>query len=157
MRVNQNNIAMILATWFYSGKSPKAPGTAGSFFSLLLAYPLVFGGATAIFLGAIVVFLIGWWATAVALKSAPKHDPGYIVIDETVGQVLAFLFVAPLVVQMPWLLLVGFGLFRFFDIVKVWPASFFDKRVPNAFGVMMDDVVAGLYAALALYLITVIF
>ncbi len=155
--LDRNRLALLLATWFYSGKSPKAPGTVGSFCSLLLAYPLVWGGSIGVVFGTLSVFFIGWWATAVALKSAPKHDPGYIVIDETAGQVLTFLFVAPLVVQMPLLLFVGFGLFRFFDIVKVWPASFFDKRVPNAFGVMMDDVVAGLYAAVALYLITVIF
>jgi len=50
-----------------------------------------------------------------------------------------------------WSILLGFILFRFFDIIKLWPASFFDGRVKNAFGVMMDDVIAGLYGAVILY------
>ncbi len=156
-QILNNRVALCLATWFGSGKSPVVPGTVGSFCSLPLAYAVSFGGAVGVLLGALLVFFIGWRATGVALKTAPKHDPGYIVIDETVGQVLTFFCVAQMGVLSPLIMFWGFVLFRFFDIVKIWPASFFDRHVSNAFGVMMDDVVAGLYAALALYGLTFIF
>jgi phosphatidylglycerophosphatase A len=96
------------------------------------------------------LFLIGWWATNVILVSQKKNDPGFVVIDETVGQTLTFVLVASL--GFSWYTLIcGFALFRFFDIVKIWPASYFDKSVHNAFGVLMDDVIAGIYAAIVLY------
>lgn len=143
-------IGWILATWFGSGLSPKAPGTVGSFCSLPLVLFGIYGGLNT-FLGVVLVlFFIGLWATNIVLKTQQEHDPGFIVIDETVGQSLTFLLALPLGFGI-WGILLGFLLFRFFDIVKLWPASFFDGRVRNAFGVMMDDVIAGLYAAVVLY------
>jgi len=143
------SIAWILATWFGSGCSPKAPGTVGSFFSLPLMWIGLKYGTNLFVCMAIILFFVGCWATGVVLKSQKDTDPGFVVIDETVGQMLTF----ALVINMPmsWYVpLLGFALFRFFDIVKLWPASFFDKFVHNAFGVMMDDVIAGIYAALVL-------
>ena len=81
-----------------------------------------------------------------------EHDPGFVVIDEVVGQSLTFVFVSTVMPSL-WMFLIGFVAFRFFDIVKVWPACYFDKKVQNASGVMLDDVVAGLYASLVLLLI----
>ena len=84
------------------------------------------------------------------LRTQSSSDPGFVVIDETVGQTLTFIFVAGM--DFSWVMvLLGFALFRFFDIVKIWPASYFDSSVHNAFGVMMDDVIAGLYAGIVLY------
>lgn len=151
MKKEMQQVTDIIATWFFSGKSPKAPGTAGSFCTLplvILLYSLGFWGI----LGAsILLFLIGWWATDCILKVQENQDPAFVVIDEVVGQTLAFLIVSVFYPLSWWMLLIGFALFRFFDIVKVWPASFFDKKVHSAFGVMMDDVVAGIYAALVLF------
>ena len=143
-------ISYLLATWFGSGLSPKAPGTMGSFCSLPLVWLASFYGFWGVLIASVLIFFVGWYTTDVVLKTQKKHDPGYVVIDETVGQTLTFLWVAT--TGMSWYIyLIGFGLFRFFDIVKIWPASYFDKKVENAFGVMTDDVVAGLYASLVLF------
>ena len=143
-------LGWIFATWFGSGLSPKAPGTVGSFCSLPLVLLGIYGGLESLLGIVLVLFFVGWWATSVVLKTQKDYDPGFIVIDETVGQSLTFLLALPLGLNV-WGVLLGFLLFRFFDIVKLWPASFFDGRVHNAFGVMMDDVIAGLYASLVLY------
>ena len=146
----RETIAWILATWFGSGCAPKAPGTVGSFCSLPLVLIGIWAGPFALLTAVVALFLIGWWSVRVVLKTQACQDPGFVVIDETVGQSLTFVLVASS--SIPWYILVcGFILFRFFDIVKFWPASFFDRSVHGAFGVMMDDVIAGLYAAAVLY------
>jgi len=145
-----DTLAWILATWFGSGCSPKAPGTVGSLCSLPLVLFGIYGGVGTLLGVVCILFLIGCWATAIVLKSQKSQDPGFVVIDETVGQSLTFLLAIPFGLT-GWSILFGFLLFRFFDIVKIWPASFFDSRVHNAFGVMMDDVIAGIYAAIVLY------
>lgn len=153
MREKNNKLAWLIATFFYSGKSKIAPGTVGSFCSLplvLLLYPL---GWSALWVGTVFVYLVGLWATYNVLKSSENKDPGFVVIDETAGQVMTFLFVAAFA-PFSWMnLFLGFALFRLFDIVKIWPCSFFDKKIVGAFGVMSDDVFAGFYAAISLLLI----
>ncbi len=153
MREKNNKLAWLIATFFYSGKSKIAPGTVGSFCSLplvLLLYPL---GWSALWVGTVFVYLVGLWATYNVLKSSENKDPGFVVIDETAGQVMTFLFVAAFA-PFSWMnLFLGFALFRLFDIVKIWPCSFFDKKIIGAFGVMSDDVFAGFYAAISLLLI----
>lgn len=91
---------------------------------------------------AVVVFLVGWWC-AHRMIADQDLDPGWVVVDEVAGVCIA-LVVAPHTVL--WFA-VGFALFRFFDIVKPWPVSWADQRVGGALGVMLDDVLAGLYAA----------
>ena len=146
----RDKFAWLIATWFGSGFAKKAPGTIGSLCSLPLAFIGYFCGVKALLGTALILFLLGWWATKIVLSSQEKSDPGFVVIDETVGQTLTFVLVASL--GFSWYTLIcGFALFRFFDIVKIWPASYFDKSVHNAFGVMMDDVIAGIYAAIVLY------
>ena len=149
----QEKLAWIMATWFGSGLSPKAPGTVGSLCSVPLAFIGFYCGTTAFFFTICTLFLIGWWATRIVLRTQKQSDPGFVVIDETIGQSLTF----ALVVGGPCsltVLIAGFLLFRLFDITKVWPASFFDRRVHTALGVMMDDVIAGLYAGVILYGLT---
>lgn len=152
-RTLSETIAWLLATWWGSGCTSKAPGTVGSLCSVPLVLLAVWFGLP-VFLGAtIMLFFAGWWATHIVLKTQNRQDPGFVVIDETIGQSVTFLLVAATPIS--WYTVVcGFALFRFFDIVKIWPASFFDKSVHNAFGVMMDDVVAGVYAAVVLYGLT---
>lgn len=146
-------MAWLLATWWGSGCTSKAPGTIGSLCSVPLLL-LVIGFGLPVFLGTIIIlFFVGWWATSVVLKTQDRHDPGFVVIDETIGQSITFLLVAAGPISW-YTIICGFALFRFFDIVKVWPASFFDKSVHSAFGVMMDDVIAGVYAAVVLYGLT---
>ena len=132
-------------TWFGAGFSYHAPGTIGSLNALPMAAGIAyFAGGRALWLAAIVPFVLGMIYTPRYLRTAPDSaDPQWIVIDEVVGLWIT-LAVVPL--NIIWYLL-GFGLFRLFDIYKPWPVSWADRRVPGALGIMLDDVLAGLYAA----------
>ncbi len=145
----------LLATFFGVGFAPAAPGTAGSLAALPLAFLLAYYfGTWGIVIGAAAAFFIGVIATHEVLKTS-KHDPSFVVIDEVAGQLLTFALVAD-ALQFDgdsWLLyLLGFMLFRLFDITKPQPAGWADRKLLNAWGVMLDDIFAGIYAALILYL-----
>jgi phosphatidylglycerophosphatase A len=103
----------------------------------------------------VAVFLIGWWATYRATLGSQDHDPSEIVIDEVAGQWIALLVVSygawnagldPLRLYPGWI--AGFLLFRLFDITKPWLVGWADRR-GDALGVMLDDVIAGIFAAIA--------
>lgn len=153
MKKQKNILAQITATWFFSGKSPVAPGTVGSFCTLpfvYILYPLGFWG---ILTGTLITFFIGIPAIETVLKKTTSKDPGFVVIDEVAGQTATFLLATLICPELKlWHLLLGFALFRLFDIIKIWPASYFDSKVHSPFGVMMDDIIAGLYASILLYL-----
>jgi len=142
--------ALLLGTGLGVGFFPVAPGTAAT---LLPAVPLAWWlgekGLGAALLGAGVLFLTGWWASAVCERSFQRRDPPQVVIDEVVGFLVA---VAGLDPRWP-VLLAGFFLFRAADILKPWPARLIDRRVPGGLGIMLDDLVAGLYARAALELV----
>ena len=132
----------LLATWFGIGLAPVAPGSWASLSTLPIAWivhqwlgPLWLLGAAAL------LFFAGWWASAMLLEKFGRDDPGEIVVDEVAGQMLT-LAAAPLDL---WYFAAGFVLFRLADIVKPWPVSWADRR-KDGFGVMFDDVLAGLYA-----------
>lgn len=143
-------LALIIATYFGLGLSPKAPGTVGSVGTIPLAFVLAyFFGIYGIIVAAIPIAIIGIYATDVLIRDQEEKDPGKVVVDEVVGQLLAFVFVADALKGNSedwWLYLVGLTAFRFFDICKMGPVKWFDSKVKNAFGVMMDDVCAGLMA-----------
>jgi phosphatidylglycerophosphatase A len=153
-------VAYVIATWFGAGYCPLASGTAGSLaalpFAFLTAY---FGGASAIALIALLVYVVGTLATREVLKyTAP--DPSLVVIDEVLGQFITLIPVANTLIENVrdwWLYVAAFLLFRFFDILKPWPANYFDSKVINAHGVMLDDVFAGIYAAVVLWGLKCIF
>lgn len=138
-----------IACGFGSGLSPIAPGTVGSAAALLpwlclreLAWPWYA-------LALVVAFAIGVWASNIAIPRLRIADPGSIVWDEFVGQWIAL---APLLwfgYDWRWVL-GGFALFRLFDVWKPWPVSWADRNVKGGLGVMLDDALAGLLAALAL-------
>lgn len=135
-----------LALGFGSGLVPKAPGTMGTvmaipFFLLLQQLPL--WGYLLVLLGA---FLLGIWLCGVTARNLGVHDHPGIVWDEFVGYWLT-MTAAPA----GWLwVLLGFCLFRIFDIAKPWPIRQVDRRVGGGFGIMFDDVLAGVYAWLVL-------
>jgi phosphatidylglycerophosphatase A len=140
-----------IACGFGSGLIPVAPGTAGSLAALLpwlalreLPWPYHFAALA-------LAFALGVWACNWAVRVLKIADPGAVVWDEFVGQWLAL--VPLLFMPRSWLwILCGFILFRIFDIAKPWPVSWADRRVSGGLGVMLDDAVAGAYAALALLL-----
>ncbi len=152
-----NKTAEIIATYFGLGLSPKAPGTVGSLGTLPLAFVLAYyTGIYGIIVAAIICFVAGTLATDVIIRGQEEKDPGKVVIDEVVGQLLAFSFVCDYLYQNLgnwWIYLAGFAAFRFFDICKMGPVKWFDSKMKNAYGVMMDDVCAGLMASFTLWLL----
>ncbi|MCA3368559.1 MAG: phosphatidylglycerophosphatase A [Roseomonas sp.] len=139
------NLPLLVATVGGIGRLKPAPGTWGS----LVVLPAALLGPLAALLLALLVTLIGFYAVREVLRDTPNQDPGWIVVDEAAGMLIAL---AGLSVDASlWGVLIAFGLFRIFDILKPWPVSWADQQ-KGAFGVMLDDVIAGVLAALALIL-----
>jgi phosphatidylglycerophosphatase A len=160
-------LAVIVATGGGAGFAPIAPGTWGSLVGLLITYGLIaaFKSNVALLQNLLIVvsvFLawIGIWAGTRAESVFGKKDSGQIVIDEVCGQVIAFVFIAPFLAGLGerwrWWMIPGFLLFRAFDIFKPFPINGL-QSLTGGVGVMMDDVIAGIYAAallsLALYFV----
>jgi len=122
---------------------PTAPGSWGSLVALPLAWVIaVFWGILGLGIAAATAFLVGWWAAATIARASAVEDPGAIVIDEVAGQWLVLVAVPPAL--LPYAL--AFLLFRIFDIWKPWPARWAEQRVRGGLGIMLDDVVAAVYA-----------
>jgi len=142
--------ATLLATWFGCGYSPKAPGTAGSLAALLIAIALRhYLGFTALdfLLLAAILFLPAVWAAGVTERASGLKDPQFVVVDEVVGQWIALAGAASL----NWKsFLAAFALFRLFDIWKPPPVRQLES-LPGGWGINLDDVMAGVYAALVLW------
>jgi len=140
---------MAIATGFGVGTLPRAPGTWGS----LLALPLhallsrLAPGHHAMALA--MIFLVAVLSAGAAEKILDRKDPGVVVIDEVMGMLITLIAVPAN--ALAWLL--GFGLFRFFDILKPWPIRSIDQRLNGGLGIVLDDVMAGLYALAALQLL----
>ncbi len=144
-----DKLIVALATGLYSGKIPFAPGTWGSAFALI---PWYFCRGLSLANYAIVLavlFVVGALAAGSAEKIFDKPDPGCIVIDEVLGMFIA-LALAP---NHPAAWVLGFVLFRIFDVLKPFPVSWFDTHLHGGIGIMMDDVMAGIYALICLQLI----
>lgn len=138
-----------LATWFGSGLAKKAPGTWGTLASLPFAYGLMLAGGPLLLLGAVVViFFVGIWAAGKYAATLGASDPSEVVIDEVAAMWLT-LMAAPMT-PLGWLM--AFGLFRLFDIAKPWPVSLADRKLKGGFGIMADDILAAIYAMIALVL-----
>lgn len=143
----------LVVTWGGVGLSPVAPGTAGSLAALPFAFGIAWFGAPWMLVpAAAVVFLIGWWASEHYCRRARAKDPGLIVIDEVAAQWLTLAVAPPEAV--PYL--VGFVLFRIFDMLKPWPVSWADRRIGGGFGVMIDDIAAAGYSTALLWLFVTI-
>ncbi len=140
--------ASLLATWFGSGLLPKAPGTWGSLAALPFAYAIAtLAGPWGLLAAAGMITLVGLWAASVYAAHSEQEDPRQVVIDEVAGQWLALV---PAALDLR-LYVVAFLAFRFFDIVKVWPARLIDRKLKGGWGIMLDDLVAGAYAAALTY------
>ena len=157
-------INFLFVTLFGIGKISKIPGSIASLVTtvfLFFLFNVVNISANIILASIVVIFFISLWSVSIFIKSLDNKDPNEVVIDEFIGQsipiclyeiahegtketsqVLTFYFII-------------FILFRIFDIVKPYPVSYYDKNFKNSFGVVMDDVCAGLYvvAVLVLYMV----
>lgn len=136
-----------MATFFYLGKSPKAPGTVGSvgalvFIPLMLWLPPIFQMLAVLSLVGLSVFV-----SEAYHKQTQKSDPSEVVIDEVAG-----MWVALCLVPITWkIVLVAFVLFRLLDILKPFPIGYLDKKVKGGLGIVLDDVVAGLLVNIFLH------
>lgn len=153
----------LIATWFYSGNLRPAPGTWGSLAALPFGWLIYTAtGPFGFVLATALVFALGLWATRVETAGKTDHDPSEIVVDEVVGQWIALLPVAfgaaragaDVLALWPGIL-AGFLLFRLFDIWKPGPVGWADRR-GDAMGVMLDDVIAGVLAAVGVGLLAAI-
>lgn len=139
------NLWSFIASGFGSGLAPKAPGTFGSLAGLIIGCLLLeFGGHTALFSGLVIATLVGTYA--IGRLPEATQDPGWIVIDEIAGQMLPLLVLSKVTL---WGALAAFLLFRLFDIVKLGPVGWADKR-KDEYGIMGDDLIAGLLALMVM-------
>ena len=149
----------LFVTMFGLGKIPKIPGTFGSLATIIILYTffhILNFSSNLILIVLIIIFVFSFSAISIHIKNNEDKDPKEVIIDEFIGQSIpiylyeishgtekssheAIIFYS-----------ICFILFRFFDIAKPFPVSFFDKNFKNSFGVIMDDVCAGLYVVLSL-------
>ena len=152
-------INTLFVTMFGLGKLPKIPGTFGSLATIIILYiffHILNLSSIVILIILTIIFILSFLAVSIHIKDKEKKDPKEVIIDEFIGQSIpiylyeishgttksaddAIIFYG-----------VCFVLFRFFDIIKPFPVSYFDKNFKNSFGVIMDDVCAGFYVVLSL-------
>jgi phosphatidylglycerophosphatase A len=137
---------MAVATGCYTGYLPKAPGTWGSLLALPIHLALVQLPRDFYFMSLGGILLLAVWTAGSAEKILDRADPAEVTIDEIAGMLITFIG-AP---NHPLAWLAGFALFRFFDILKPWPVNFFDQRFHGGLGIVLDDVMAGIYALICL-------
>jgi phosphatidylglycerophosphatase A len=153
-------MSKIIATFFYVGHIRPAPGTWGSLAALPFAWLIItYSGLYGLIFACGAAYALGLWATRLETAGKQNHDPSEIVIDEVVGQWIALLPIASIVASRDlnalalwpgWI--AAFALFRLFDITKPWLVGWADKR-DDATGVMLDDVIAGIFAGVCVVII----
>jgi phosphatidylglycerophosphatase A len=154
--MTKSKTAWLFATWYGCGYSPFAPGTVGSLAAILIAWPLArvgFGPWHFLVLTLVLLYPAIYAAGVVAAESdadkSGKHDPQVIVVDEVLGQWITLAGA----VRFDWFTLaLAFGLFRLFDIWKPFPIRRIEA-IPGGAGIILDDILAGVYAALVLFLV----
>jgi phosphatidylglycerophosphatase A len=138
---------IVFATWWGTGYSPFASGTVGTLAAIPLYCLLARLPLPAYLLALLPLTVFSCWVSDRAEEIFNEKDSGKIVIDEVVGYLVTMTGVT-----LSWKgAVLGFFLFRFFDILKVPPANFIDRHLKNGCGVVLDDVVAGVYACVALH------
>jgi phosphatidylglycerophosphatase A len=139
---------LFLAFGFGSGLAKKAPGTLGTLAAVPVYWAFAQTGIIAYSLLTVAVMISGIWICGLAAKKLGEHDFGGIVWDEIAGYLIT-MWLVPFSWQA---MVVGFLLFRVFDVIKPWPIKWVDQRVEGGFGIMLDDVLAGVFAGFLLLL-----
>lgn len=139
---NYNKVSHVLATCFGVGSIPFAPGTWGSLFAILLIYNIAFLQEWIILATVLIVAFSCW--VCIEIYKETKSDSSEIVIDEFSGMFVACMFINHDFISFVF----AFLFFRFFDIVKPWPISWVDKNIKNGPGILIDDLLAGLFAGI---------
>ena len=138
-----------MATGFGSGLVPFAPGTAGTLVGILIYLALSRLSWTFYLVVVVTITLLACYVSREAERMFEEKDPPRVVIDEIIGFQWSMFLISPTVLHV----FAGFILFRFFDILKVFPAGYFQRSLPGGWGIVMDDVVAGMYSNIALLLL----
>ena len=141
-------IHYIIATGFGCGYSPTAPGTAGTILALVIGYFLIGGNLPWLIAATLLFTIIGTISADFVEKNSGNHDPSIVVVDEIAGMLLG-LWAVP-VEPIPYL--VAFGFFRLFDVTKLFPIDNL-QRLPGGWGIMFDDIGAGIYTLAAMHLL----
>jgi phosphatidylglycerophosphatase A len=143
VRPVSNRLAWTIATWFGCGLVPRAPGTVGSLGAIPLYLLVAPAGRLAVGTAAVAIAAIGVWASSVVARDLGKEDPQIVVVDEVAGMLVTMLPVA----HPSWVTVtIGFALFRLLDVTKPWPVRRFES-LPGGWGIVMDDVAAGVLGA----------
>jgi phosphatidylglycerophosphatase A len=147
-RPSLKRLDVLFLSFFGVGYLPVAPGTWGTLATLPFLYTIGrFNPPFFLFIPFIfIVTIISSFVAESVQKNLELHDPQFIVIDEVLGMTVAWLFIQ--LHNLSHLMLL-FILFRLFDIIKFWPATYFDKKVQHGAGTILDDIVSGIYAGLA--------
>ena len=145
---NYNKVSHVFATCFGVGSIPFAPGTWGSLFAVLLIYNIDFLQEW-IILATVLTVALSWWV-CVEVHKDTKSDSSEIVIDEFAGMFVACMFIYHDFISLAF----AFLFFRFFDIVKPWPISWADKNIKNGLGILIDDLLAGLFTSILMLAIS---
>jgi phosphatidylglycerophosphatase A len=144
--------ALIISSWFGSGLAPLLPGTFGSLAGLPFVIVLSYLGAVYSGIFILIIIPLAIWASDVSERLLGRDDPPEVVIDEVAG-----LFLTVFLMPLSWLnIILGFLLFRVFDIFKPFPIGFIDRNVKGGLGIVLDDILAGIYANICLRLITLL-
>lgn len=145
---SESKLARLIASFFYTGFAPVAPGTFGSLAAFVFYFPLLYLNSRLIYIATVVVISgIGIWAAGRAEKDSRIVDPSFVVIDEVAGQLIT-LFLVPF----SWINVVAaFLLFRILDIIKPFPGRR-AEHLPGGWGIMTDDIIAGVYGCLLIHL-----
>jgi phosphatidylglycerophosphatase A len=144
----KNGVAKLIATFFYSGLFPVAPGTAGTLAAIPLFYLVSFTPIYFYLTITVLIILVSVWASGVAEEIFGKTDPGQVVADEVCGYLITMILV-PVTLSN---IFMGFLLFRLFDIAKPYPIRKLEK-LPGGWGIVMDDVMAGVYSCVTLHIL----
>ena len=157
-------INILISTFFGNGYISKIPGTFTSLSTLAILYILFevlqFRNLNYILILYSIIFFYSFYAVMDSETEFENKDPRQIVIDEVLGQAMPLILIVYLssknLINIPVEIyyFLSFILFRFFDIVKPFPVSYFDKQHKNFFGIIMDDIMAGLYTMLIIYLVS---
>lgn len=148
----KEKLIKLLATGFGFGYAPRASGTLGSLWGVLFFYLLKDQSRFYLFFLAVAVTAVGIGISGKAEVLFKKKDSGFIVIDEVAGQLITYLFISYSLTN----LILGFIFFRLFDVIKLFPANRAQAKLPGGWGVMMDDVVAGVQAGLVLLILNLV-
>ena len=136
-------------TFFGIGYVPIASGTFGSMAGIILGYIIYLIEFNLFYILIPILFILGIISSNIYEKQTNIKDSSIIVIDEVVGQLISMMFF----MHNNFLVILSFFIFRFFDILKPWPASYIDNKIKGGMGVMLDDVIAGIYTIFTIYII----